>query len=71
MIASISQKMELKFWDMVIVMLTGSQVVRSVVAAVMRIYQNKALTRKIAIGVVIACAGFATGILAFTFASFF
>ena len=71
MIASISQKMELKFWDMVIVMLTGSRFVRTVVAAVVQIVQNKALTRKIAIGLVIACGGFATGILAFTFASFF
>lgn len=71
MIASISQKIELRFWDVVIVMLTSSQVVRKMIGWFVNVYQNKALSRKIALGLIIICGGFATGILAFTVASFF
>jgi hypothetical protein len=69
MIASLSQKIEIGFWDMVIVMLTNSQLIRKLIAWGIQTYQNEVLMKKIALGVVIACGGFATGILAFTIAS--
>ncbi len=69
MIASLSQKMELRFWDLVIIMLTGSKLIQSIVSWFARIYQNETLRKKIAICLVIACGGFGTGILAFTVAS--
>lgn len=71
MIASLSQKMELRFWDLVIVMLTGSKLIQGIVSWFARIYQNEPLRKKIALCLVIACGGFGTGILAFTVASFF
>lgn len=71
MIASLSQKMELTFWDLVIVMLTGSKLIQSIVSWFARIYQNEVLRKKIALCLVIACGGFGTGILAFTMASLF
>ena len=71
MIASLSQKLEIRFWDLVITMLTRSQVVRSTLQWLMGIYQNEGLMRKIAIVLIIAFAGFATGILAFTITSLF
>lgn len=71
MIADLSQKMENRFWDFVIAMLTRSQLVRRSIQWVMHLYENKEMTRKLAIIALIACAGFATGILAFTFSSFF
>lgn len=71
MIASVSQKIELRFWDLIIAMLTRSQVVRSIISWVLRTYQNEALTQKIATVFIIACGGFATGILAFTVVSLF
>ena len=71
MIASLSQKLEIRFWDLIITMLTRSQVVRNMIRWCMGIYQNDGLMRKIAIVLVIAFAGFATGILAFTFTSLF
>lgn len=70
MIATISQKMELRFWDLVIVMLSGSKTIQSVVRSLAGIYQNESLRKKIALCLVIACGGFGTGILAFTLASF-
>ncbi len=71
MIADLSQKLELRFWDMAIIMLTGSRPIRSIVSAALRFYQNEALTKKVATIFVIACAGFGTGILAFTVSSLF
>jgi len=71
MIASFSQKIELRFWDVAILMLTRSKPVRSIVSTVLKIYQNELLTKKIASVFIIACAGFATGIIAFTIRSLF
>ena len=71
MIAVLSQKMENRFWDFVIAVLTRSQLVRRLIQWVMNLYENKELTRKLAIIALIACAGFASGILAFTFVTFF
>lgn len=71
MIANLSQKLELHFWDLVIIMLTGSRPVQRIVGAALRLYQDEVLMKKVATVFVIACAGFATGILAFTVSAFF
>jgi len=45
--------------------------VRTVIQNSLRIYQNKKLLYQIAVVTVIACAGFATGLLAYSVSLFF
>lgn len=66
MIASFSQQIELRFWDIIIPLLTRSEWVRGLVRYFANIYHNEKLTRTIALVFIIACGGFATGILAYT-----
>lgn len=66
MIAAISQKIELHFWDVMIPLLTRSEWVRAVVRACVNFYQNEKLSKSIALGFIVACGGFAVGILAYT-----
>ncbi len=63
---SLLQKIELRFWDIVLPWMTKSQVVRKVVQSAVTFYENDKLVRRAALTGMIACAGFATGILAFT-----
>lgn len=63
---TLMQKLELRFWDIILPWMTKSQVVRKTVQAAVTFYQNDRLVKKVALTGMIACAGFATGILAFT-----
>lgn len=66
MIATLFQKVELRFWDFIIPQLTESPWLRKTVKAAVNFYHNDALVRQVALIAMLACAGFATGILAFT-----
>lgn len=68
--ATIFQKIELRFWDIALPMLSQSRFLRKSIKAVASFYQNDHLVRQVALVAMIACAGFATGILAFTLARF-
>ncbi len=62
---TLMQKLELRFWD-IICPVDQTQIVRKTVQAAVTFYQNDRLVKKVALTGMIACAGFATGILAFT-----
>jgi hypothetical protein len=71
MIATLFQKVELRFWDFIIPQLTESSVLRKIVKTAVNFYHNDRLVRQVALGAILACAGFATGILAFTLSRMF
>lgn len=66
MINSFAQKAELHFWDIMLPLLTRSKLVRKIVRDVLTFYHNEHLVRQVAFTAMIACAGFACGILIFT-----
>ncbi len=68
---SLFKQIELCFWNIAIPVLTRSQIVRVIIQNSLRIYQNKKLLYQIAVVTVIACAGFATGLLAYSVSLFF
>jgi hypothetical protein len=70
MMAELAKKMELKFWDIMIPLLSNSNWVRKIVRGTVEFYKNEKLTRKIAMLIVIACGGFASGILIFSIKSY-
>jgi hypothetical protein len=69
MMAEFAKKVELRFWDIMIPVLSNSERVRKLVRGAVAVYHNEELTRKIAVIVIIACAGFASGILIFSIKS--
>jgi hypothetical protein len=71
MIATLFQKVELRFWDAFLPLLTESPFVRKVVKAAVSFYHNDALVRQVALIAMLACAGFASGILFFTLTRIF
>ncbi|MHC1741284.1 MAG: hypothetical protein AB9897_09270 [Anaerolineaceae bacterium] len=64
--ATLFQKVELRFWDIFLPLLTKSQGLRKVVKSVVSFYHNDRMVRQAALVAMIACAGFASGILFFT-----
>ena len=66
MFATLTQKIELRFWDIILPLLTRSQMIRKAVRGIVSFYHNVQLVRKVAFISMIACAGFASGILFFT-----
>jgi hypothetical protein len=68
--ATLLQKIELRFWDIFLPLLSQSEFLRKTVKTVGSIYQNKQLKKQIAFGAMIACAGFASGILVYTITRF-
>lgn len=60
------KKIELNFWNLVIPLLTRSQVLRSLIQNSIRIYQDSKLIYQLAVITVVACAGFAVGLLAYS-----
>ncbi len=68
---TVFKQIELGFWNLVIPLLTRSQLVRTVIQNSLRIYQDKKLLYQAAVVTVIACAGFATGLLAYSVSLFF
>jgi hypothetical protein len=71
MIAQLSKRIELKFWDIVIPVLSDSTWLRNTVQKAVKVFNNKKLVKQIASLVVIACAGFASGFLIFSLAVIF
>jgi hypothetical protein len=67
--ATITQKIELRFWDVMLPLLTKSSFVRKVVRNAVTFYHNEQLVRRVAFTAMVACAGFAFGILIFTIKS--
>ena len=63
---TISKQVELRFWNIAIPVLTRSSLVRFIIRKGYRLYSEKTLSLRIATGLVIACAGFASGMLAFS-----
>jgi len=66
---SFTQKIELRFWDVMLPLLTRSPFVRKVVRNVITFYHNEQMVRRVAFAAMVGCAGFACGILAFTIRS--
>ncbi len=62
---------ELKFWDLMIPLLSRSTWMQKVVAKISNLYHDETALRAIAIGIVIACAGFASGFLIFSVSTLF
>jgi hypothetical protein len=67
--ATFTQKIELRFWDVMLPLLTKSNIVRKVVRDAMTFYHNEQLFQRVAFSVMVGCAGFAFGILLFTIKS--
>lgn len=64
--ATFTQKIELRFWDVMLPLLTKSEFVRKVVRDVITFYHNEQLVKRVAFAAMVGCAGFAFGILVFT-----
>lgn len=71
MINDFSKKVELKFWDLVIPLLSNSSGLREVFTKVSAFWQDKKIVRQVAIAVLIAFAGFASGFLIFSIGTLF
>lgn len=71
MISQLSKIIELKFWDTVIPVLTNSAWLRSTAKTLSDLYHDEQIVRHIAIGLVIAFAGFGFGFLIFSLSSIF
>jgi len=71
MISDFSKKIELKFWDAVIPLLANSTWLRTTAKKLSDLYHDEQIVRHIAIGIVIAFAGFASGFLIFSISTIF
>ena len=69
MVAKIIKTIELKFWDVLIPLLSNSDWLRMVVNKITAFSKNEKLLRKIVIVLLIAIAGFASGFLFFSLSS--
>jgi hypothetical protein len=68
--ATFLQKIELRFWDIVLPLLSQSQILRKAIKTVVGFYHNDQLVKQVALVAMIACAGFASGILIYTITRF-
>jgi len=66
---SFAHKLELRFWDFMLPVLTRSEFARKVMRNAITFYHNENLVRRVAFVAMVACAGFAFGILLFTLKS--
>jgi hypothetical protein len=66
MFAQITNKIELTFWDVIISFLSKATWLKWPIGQVMYILKDEHLKTRLALTVVIACVGFAIGILAYT-----
>ncbi|MCX6054703.1 MAG: hypothetical protein NTZ74_07305 [Chloroflexi bacterium] len=66
MIGQLSKKIELKFWDIILPILSNSTILQNIISKCVSLYHNDVLTRQIATAVVISCAGFACGFIIFS-----
>lgn len=66
MLAQMTEKIELKFWDICIPLLSKAEWLRPIFHQIRSITQNEVSLKRIATITVIACAGAATGMLLFS-----
>lgn len=66
MITRLFNSVELGFWNLFITLLSRSKVFRAIVRSTYLISQDKSMVRKIAIIVLICCAGFASGLVIYS-----
>ncbi len=66
MLAQMTEKIELKFWDICIPLLSKAKWLRPIFHQFHSITQNEVSLKRIAMITVIACAGVATGMLLFS-----
>ena len=71
MFGKIVKTIELKFWDVMIPILSNSSWLRDKTSKVVEFTKNENFLRQIGIALLIACAGFASGFLFFTLTSLF
>ena len=71
MINDFSKKVELKFWDLVIPLLSNSSGLREAFSRASDFWQDKKTVRQVVIAVLIAFAGFASGFLIFSLGALF
>lgn len=58
---------ELGLWNLIITLLTRSKLLRMIIRSTYMVSQDKDMVRKIAILLLICCAGFASGLLIYSF----
>ena len=66
MIAKFVNTIELGFWNLFITLLSRSSVFRAIIRSTYLLSQDKTMLRKIAIIVLICCAGLASGLVIFS-----
>ena len=66
MASRISKKIELKFWDIAIPLLSNSSRLRDMTAKTLHLYHDGELKRKAITGLIVAISGFLCGFLFFT-----
>ena len=70
MFTIVMQKIELRFCDIFLPLLSKSQILRNTVQAAVTFYHNDKFVQHVAVITMIGCAGFASGILIFTLKNF-
>jgi len=66
MITEFFNSIELGFWNLIITLLTRSRILRAIIRSTYLVSQDKAMMRKIAVIVLVCCAGFASGLLIYS-----
>ena len=71
MVSQFFKTMELKFWDFMIPLLSRSTWMQKAFLKISNLYHDETAMRGLAVGIVIACAGFASGFLIFSITTLF
>ena len=71
MISQMAKKIELRFWDVIIPLLSKAAWLNKVIGKTVEFFHDEALVKQTAIVIVIACAGFASGFLIFSLSTLF
>lgn len=69
--SQITKHIELKFWDIVIPLLSNSTWLRGTMNKLSELYHDENIVKNAATGVIIAFAGFAFGFLVFSLSTIF
>ncbi len=71
MISQMAKKIELRFWDFIIPLLSKSAWLGKSFRKISSLLHDEALVKQVILVVVIACAGFASGFLIFSLSTLF
>ncbi len=66
MYKTLINRIELGFWNLVIPLMTRSKTLRTLVKSAYGIVQNAEISQDLLLMVIVACMGFATGLLAYS-----